>query len=183
MATHSSVLAWRIPATAEPGGLPSMGSHRVGHDWSDLAAAADHLKLLRIVCISSQKPLTCAFARRHQFWNKNCAVHYAVYYGCSFCVGTCWYLKEKGRETRQTAHNTEESRKSEDSEKAGRIEGKGVIHQYDHERAAETCSRSAPKGFCSKSITPDPFSPRCCCPVWYTFMTLSDSRWQKEPWA
>ena len=40
MAAHSSVLAWRIPGTGEPGGLPSMGSHRVGHDWSDLAAAA-----------------------------------------------------------------------------------------------------------------------------------------------
>ena len=39
MATHSSVLAWRILGAAEPGGLPSMGSHRVGHDWSDLAAA------------------------------------------------------------------------------------------------------------------------------------------------
>ena len=39
MATHSSTLAWRIPGTGEPGGLPSMGSHRVGHDWSDLAAA------------------------------------------------------------------------------------------------------------------------------------------------
>ena len=39
MATHSNVLAWRIPGTGEPGGLPSMGSHRVGHDWSDLAAA------------------------------------------------------------------------------------------------------------------------------------------------
>ena len=39
MATHSSVLAWRIPGTGEPGGLPSMGSHRVGRDWSDLAAA------------------------------------------------------------------------------------------------------------------------------------------------
>ena len=39
MVTHSSVLAWRIPGTREPGGLPSMGSHRVGH-WSDLAAAA-----------------------------------------------------------------------------------------------------------------------------------------------
>ena len=36
MATHSSVLAWRIPGTGEPGGLPSMGLHRVGHDWSDL---------------------------------------------------------------------------------------------------------------------------------------------------
>ena len=40
MAPHSSTLAWRIPGKAEPGGLPSMGSHRVGHDWSDLAAAA-----------------------------------------------------------------------------------------------------------------------------------------------
>ena len=40
MATHSSVLAWRIPGTGEPGGLPSTGSHGVGHDWSDLAAAA-----------------------------------------------------------------------------------------------------------------------------------------------
>ena len=40
MATHSSVLAWRIPGMGESGGLPSMGSHRVGNDWSDLAAAA-----------------------------------------------------------------------------------------------------------------------------------------------
>ena len=40
MATRSSVLAWRIPGTGKPGGLPSMRSHRVGHDWSDLAAAA-----------------------------------------------------------------------------------------------------------------------------------------------
>ena len=40
MATYSSVLAWRIPGAVEPGGLPSMGSHRVGHDGSDSAAAA-----------------------------------------------------------------------------------------------------------------------------------------------
>ena len=40
MATHSSVLAWRISGTGEPGGLSSMGSHRVGHNWSDAAAAA-----------------------------------------------------------------------------------------------------------------------------------------------
>ena len=40
MATHSSVLAWRIPGTGEPAGLPSMGSHKVGHDRGDLAAAA-----------------------------------------------------------------------------------------------------------------------------------------------
>ena len=40
MASHSSVLAWRIPGMGEPGGLPSLGSHRVGHNWSNLAAAA-----------------------------------------------------------------------------------------------------------------------------------------------
>ena len=49
MATHSSVLAWRIPGTGEPGGLPSMGSHRVGHDCSDLAAAAAHLKYMLFI--------------------------------------------------------------------------------------------------------------------------------------
>ena len=40
MAAHSSVLAWRVPGTGEPGGLPSTGSHRVGHLGSDLGAAA-----------------------------------------------------------------------------------------------------------------------------------------------
>ena len=48
MATHSS-LAWRIPGTKEPGGLPSMGSHRVGHDWSNLAAAWQKKKCSKIV--------------------------------------------------------------------------------------------------------------------------------------
>ena len=48
MATHSSVLAWRIPGTEEPGGLPSMGSHGGGHDWSDLAAAAHKIEFIRI---------------------------------------------------------------------------------------------------------------------------------------
>ena len=48
MATHSSVLACRIPGTGEPGGLPSMGSHRVGHDWSDLAAAAASLSICTV---------------------------------------------------------------------------------------------------------------------------------------
>ena len=46
MATHSSVLAWITPGTAEPGGLPSVGSHRVGHNWSDLAAAAEHIGVM-----------------------------------------------------------------------------------------------------------------------------------------
>ena len=53
MATHSSVLAWRIPGTAEPGGLPSMGSHRVRHDWSDFAAAVSVCKCMYIcICFS-----------------------------------------------------------------------------------------------------------------------------------
>ena len=54
MAAHSSVLAWRIPGMAEPGGLPSLGSHRVGHDWSDLAAAAGSLPVS-----ASQMPTLC----------------------------------------------------------------------------------------------------------------------------
>ena len=45
MVTHSSVLSWRTPGMAEPGGLPSLGVHRVGHDWSDLRAAAAYLFL------------------------------------------------------------------------------------------------------------------------------------------
>ena len=45
MATHSTVLAWRIPGTGQPGGLPSMGSHRVGHDWRDLAASSSRASL------------------------------------------------------------------------------------------------------------------------------------------
>ena len=48
MATHSSVLAWRIPGTGEPGGLPSMGSHRFGHDCNDLAAATATLNYVSL---------------------------------------------------------------------------------------------------------------------------------------
>ena len=50
MATHSSVLAWRIPGTGEPDWLPSMRSHRVGHDWSDLAAAAAAVHHSFLIC-------------------------------------------------------------------------------------------------------------------------------------
>ena len=54
MAPHYSTLAWKIPGTAEPGGLPSMGSHRVRHDWSDLAAAMRGKGYLsRFVCTDS----------------------------------------------------------------------------------------------------------------------------------
>ena len=57
MATHSSILAWRIPGTVGPGGLPSMGSLRVGHDRSDLAAAAAavffQIKLLLLLLVNT----------------------------------------------------------------------------------------------------------------------------------
>ena len=59
MATHSSVLAWRIPGTGEPGGPPSMGSHRVGYDWSDLAAAA---------CICITDSLCCTSETNTTLW-------------------------------------------------------------------------------------------------------------------
>ena len=49
MTTHSSVLAWRIPGTGKAGGLPSMGSHRVGHDLSDLAAESRYHLILSVV--------------------------------------------------------------------------------------------------------------------------------------
>ena len=63
MATQSTVLAWRIPGTGEPGGLPSMGSHRVGHDWSDLAAACTYIpSLLHLLPI----PLPCHPSRLSQ---------------------------------------------------------------------------------------------------------------------
>ena len=47
MATHSSVLTWRVPGMVEPGGLPSMGPHRVGHDWSNSSSSIVYLKLLK----------------------------------------------------------------------------------------------------------------------------------------
>ena len=78
MATHSSVLAWRIPGTGEPGGLMSMGSHRVGHDWSDLAAVA----------------ATLGKAGRRVYRN-------ALYYLCKFSVKSKLFLNEKLKEIMQ----------------------------------------------------------------------------------
>ena len=61
MATHSSVIAWRIPGMGKPGGLPSMGSHRVGHDWSDLATAVSHPTLIYTRTISMTPTETLKF--------------------------------------------------------------------------------------------------------------------------
>ena len=65
MVIHSSVLAWRIPGTGEPGGLLSIGSHRVGHDWRDLAAAA------------ATQPLFALCGRDHI---PSCLVSFALFY-------------------------------------------------------------------------------------------------------
>ena len=61
MATHSSVLDCRIPGTGEPGGLQSMGSHRVGHDWRDLAAAAGILESFLLGPYSPYIYILCHF--------------------------------------------------------------------------------------------------------------------------
>ena len=72
MATHSSVLAWRIPGTGEPGGLQSMGSHRVGHDWSDLAVAVAATVLNRLSQIhaiqSKDKVCVCMLSCFSHAW-------------------------------------------------------------------------------------------------------------------
>ena len=76
MATHSSVLAWRIPRTGEPGGLPSMGSHRVGHDGSDLAAAGGETKVNK-ACLLTQVVtiyMTKTAADRKEVLGMNCHI-------------------------------------------------------------------------------------------------------------
>ena len=86
MATHSNVLPWRIPGSGEPGGLPSLGSHRVGHDWSDLAVAVINtvayyllpLIILKIWYGIDSIRLTWALVRHvnsqtlfHSYWIRN----------------------------------------------------------------------------------------------------------------
>ena len=83
MATHSSVLAWGIPGTGEPGGLPSMGSHRVGHYWSDLvaAAAADNILKSRDITLSIKVCLVKA------------TVFPVIMYGCELDCKESWAPK------------------------------------------------------------------------------------------
>ena len=73
MATHSSVLAWRIPGMVEPGGLLSMRSHRVGHDWSDLAAAAVTKSCATLFMtpwtVACQAPVSVEFPKQ-EYWNE-----------------------------------------------------------------------------------------------------------------
>ena len=67
MATHSSVLTWRIPWTEKPGGLQSMGSHRVRHDLSDLAAAAATANKIVIKADILRESVTVQTVYTHQF--------------------------------------------------------------------------------------------------------------------
>ena len=77
-ATHSNVLAWRIPGMGEPGGLPSMGSHRVGHDWSDLAAAAAAtFQVCRYKEVVSSK---------HLSFNYDCIIFFLLLNNCSSSI-------------------------------------------------------------------------------------------------
>ena len=94
IATHSRVLAWRIPGTGEPGGLPSMGSHRVGKDWSDLAVAAAH---------ASKVMLKILQARLQQYMNHEFPGVQADF--------------RKGRETRDQPTSAGLSKKQESSRK------------------------------------------------------------------
>ena len=92
MATHSSVLAWRVPRTAEPGGLPSMGSHRVGHDWSDLAAAAafHYIYMYHIFFTLSFKLFTILF--HHLFPLPCCVFIYSTnIFVFPLCIRHWWY--------------------------------------------------------------------------------------------
>ena len=76
MATHSSILAWRIPGTGEPGGLPSMGSHRIGCDWSDLAAVFYCEKiphLYDLICLWTFRLLPCVSCCKQ--WKLFCCCH------------------------------------------------------------------------------------------------------------
>jgi len=101
MATHSSVLAWRIPGTGELGGLPSMGSHRVEHDWSNLAAAA---AVLSIVCVPLWHYTTiCPFVH-HLPPRCRSAICFAYWWPlCTVQVGgnTCWEGECKSRRRTQ----------------------------------------------------------------------------------
>ena len=90
--SHSSVLAWRIPGIGEPGGLLSMGLHRVGHDWSDLAAAAAH---------ASKVMLKILQARFQQYVNHelpDVQAEFTKGRGTRYQIANIHWIMEKSRE-------------------------------------------------------------------------------------
>ena len=94
MAPHSSVLAWRNPGTAEPGELPSMGSHRVGHTWSDLAAAAWRiLSITLLVCEMSAIVWKFEYSLALPFFGIGMKTD--LFQSCSHCwvFQICWHIE------------------------------------------------------------------------------------------
>ena len=90
MATHSSVLAWRIPGTVGPGELPSMGSHRVGHDWSDLAAAAPFMFLCHPYILFSEVSVH-TFCPFHTGFFSYCCILRVLYIKCGYESLDTWF--------------------------------------------------------------------------------------------
>ena len=90
IATHSSVLAWRIPGTGEPGGLPSIGSHGVGHYWGDLAAAAKTNKSTQIYWSNDWKDGWLGFIER-QIWIQISALSLTIWPYTSY-LSCLWFI-------------------------------------------------------------------------------------------
>ena len=97
MATHSTVLAWRIPGTGDPGGLLSMGSHRVRHDWSDLVVVVE---LLRETSVTREMiwainwftfPVLITGSKEDIFYQDIFVILYLV---CCFVSSSQWLLGE-----------------------------------------------------------------------------------------
>ena len=96
--THSSVLAWRIPVTGEPGRLPSMGSHRVRHDWSDLAVAAAHASevMLKILQARLQQYVNHELPDVQAGFRKGRGTKYQI-------AHICWIMEKESSRTTSTS--------------------------------------------------------------------------------
>ena len=95
MATHINALAWRIPGTGEPGGLPSMGSHRVGHDWSDIAAIVGDFTIPLL--IRDRRTRQMIYKKTEDFNNisikhSNQEQLGALFFRCTSCVFSSTYM-------------------------------------------------------------------------------------------
>ena len=93
MATHSSILAWRTPWTEEPGGLQSMGSPRVRHDWSDLAHM--HIDISGVPWWLRRKEFTCQF-RRHRSLGQEDLLEKEMATHCSILTWEVPWTEEPG---------------------------------------------------------------------------------------
>ena len=92
MATHSNVLAWRIPGTGEPGELPSMGSHRVGHNWSYLAAAEKNNDPTKLIQVDSKFRLVIYVSGFVTFCSVLNVTQSSLLYMYFYCRESQWYF-------------------------------------------------------------------------------------------